>query len=69
MSVLHQSMYIFKTDLWNLSDGWANIKKKYLVYQIPIKMLKQYAIPNSSLNNLNIYSSEGPEILVKDKLC
>ena len=27
--------------------------------QIPIKMLKQHAIPNSSLHNLKIYSSKG----------
>ena len=36
-----------------------NIKKKYLMCQIPIKMLKQNAIPNSSLYNLKIYSSKG----------
>ena len=36
-----------------------NIKKKYLMCQIPIKMLKQHAIPNSSLHNLKIYSSKG----------
>ena len=35
------------------------IKKKYLMRQIPIKMLKQHAIPNSSLHNLKIYSSKG----------
>ena len=29
------------------------------MYQIPIKMLKQHAIPNSSLHNLKIYSSKG----------
>ena len=28
------------------------------MYQIPIKMLKQHAIPNSSLQNLKIYSLE-----------
>ena len=27
--------------------------------QMPIKMLKQHAIPNSSLHNLEIYSSKG----------
>ena len=27
--------------------------------QIPMKMLKQHAIPNSSLQNLKIYSSKG----------
>ena len=36
-----------------------HIKKKYLMRQIPIKMLKQNAIPNSSLHNLKIYSSKG----------
>ena len=35
-----------------------NIKIKYLMCQIPIKMLKQHAIPNSSLQNLKIYSSK-----------
>ena len=36
-----------------------NIKKKYLMCQIPIKMLKQHEIANSSLQNLKIYSSKG----------
>ena len=36
-----------------------NIEKKYLMCYIPIKILKQYAIPNSSLQNLKIYSSKG----------
>ena len=31
-----------------------NIKKKYLICQIPIKMLKQHAVPNSSLHNLTL---------------
>ena len=34
-----------------------NIKKKYQMCQISIKMVKQNAIPNSSLHNLKIYSS------------
>ena len=29
------------------------------MYQIPIKMLKQHAVPNSSLQNLKIYSGKG----------
>lgn len=41
-----------------------NIKKFYLNCQIPIKMLKQNSIPNSSLNKLKIYSSKGA-----DELC
>ena len=36
-----------------------NIKKNYLMCEIPIKMLKQHAIPNSVLHNLKIYSSKG----------
>ena len=36
-----------------------NVKKKYLIFQIPIKMLKQHTTPNSSLHNLKIYSSKG----------
>ena len=39
--------------------AWQNIDKKYLMCQIPIKMLKQQAIPNLSLQNLKIYSSKG----------
>ena len=35
-----------------------NVKKKYLMRQIPIKMLKQEATPNSSLHSLNIYLSK-----------
>ena len=61
MSVLHQSMSIFQG--WSLKFIWwldkINVKKKYLMCQIPIKMLKQNATPNSSLHNLKIYSSKG----------
>ena len=35
------------------------VKKKYLMCQIPIKMLKQEATPNSSLHNSKIYLSKG----------
>ena len=43
-----------------------NVKKRYLMCQIPIKMLKQEATPNSSLPNLKIYLSKCAEKLVKD---
>ena len=59
MSVMHQSMCIFKAGLSNYMMAQQNIKKKYLMYQIPIKMLKQHAIPNSCLHNLKVYSSKG----------
>ena len=36
-----------------------NVKKKYLMCPIPIKMVKQHAIPNSGLHNLKIFSSKG----------
>ena len=35
--------------------AWQNIKKNYLMCQIPIKMLTQH----ESLHTLNIYSSKG----------
>ena len=35
-----------------------NLKKKYLMCQIPVKILIEHAIPNSSLHNLKIYSSK-----------
>ena len=38
--------------------AWQNVKKKYLMCQIPIEMLKQLATPNSTLHNLKIYSSK-----------
>ena len=65
ISVLHQSMCIFKAS-FSLSScqvshmiAEQNIKKTYLMCQIPIKMLTQNAVPNSSLHNLKIYSSKG----------
>ena len=49
-------------------DGWAKFKKKYLMHQIPIKMLKQHGIPNASLHNVKIIHQKGAEKLVKDEL-
>ena len=48
-------------------DGWSKYYKEKvpIMCQIPIKMLKQHkipnssTIPNSSLHNLRIYSSKG----------
>ena len=62
MSVLYQSMSIFQSPrLVSQVDMMTgqNVKKKYLICQIPIKMLKHHAIPNSRLHNLKIYSSKG----------
>ena len=59
MSVLHQSMCIFKAGLSSSYGGWAKYKEKVSDVSDPIKMLKQHAIPNSSLHNLKIYSSKG----------
>ena len=62
MSFLHQRMSNFQS-LMLVSQvhmmARQNVKKKYLMCQIPIKMLKQHATPNSSLHNLKIYSSKG----------
>ena len=44
-----------------------NVKKKYLMCPIPIKMLKQEATPNSSLHNLRFIYQKGAEKLVKDE--
>ena len=58
ISVLYTKVWAF----WPLKLIWRlgkkNVKKKYLMCHIPIKMFKQHATPNSSLNNLKIYSSK-----------
>ena len=57
----YQSMRIFKAGLSNSYDVMAGqnvVKKKHLMCQIQIKMLKQHTILNSSLHNLKIYSSK-----------
>ena len=50
-SVLHQSMSIFQSSRLasqvHMMAG-QNVKKKYLMCQIPFKMLKQHATPNST---------------------
>ena len=58
---LHQRMRIFKAGLSSSYDGWSKYYKEKvpIMCQIPIKMLKQHTIPNSSLRNLRIYSSKG----------
>ena len=61
MSVLCPKAWAFSKAglkfIWWL--GKKNVKKKYLMCQIPIKMLKQHATPNSSWYNLKTYSSKG----------
>ena len=59
MSVLDQSMCIFKAGLSSSYDCWAKYKEKVPYVSDPIKMLTQHAIQNSSLHNLKIYSSKG----------
>ena len=62
ISVLHQHMSIFQSSRLvsqvHMMAG-QNVKKKYAMCQIPIKMLKQVATPNSNLHNLKIYLSKG----------
>ena len=59
-SAPNQSMHIFKAGLSSSYDVMVgqSIKKKHLMCQISIKMLKHHTIPNSSLHNLKIYSSK-----------
>ena len=57
MSVLQMSVFASSRLVSRLAR--QNIKKNYLMCQIPIKMLKQHVIPNSSLHNVKIYSSSG----------
>ena len=70
ISVLHQRMNIFQSSMLvsqvHVMAG-QNAKKKYLMCQIPIKILIQEATPNSSLHNLKIYYQKGAEKLVKDE--
>ena len=59
ISILSTKVWAF----WSLKFIWwlgkkKNVKKKYLMCQTPIKMVKQHAAPNSSLPNLKIYSSK-----------
>ena len=60
-SVPHQSMCIFKAGLSSQAQVYMmagkNIKK-YLMRQIPIKMLTQHAIPNSSARKLKIHQKD-----------
>ena len=42
---------VFNAGLSQVHMAGQNVKKKYLMCQIPIKMLKQEATPNSSLHN------------------
>ena len=62
ISVLYQAMRIFQSSMLvsqvHMMAG-QNVKKKYLMCQIPVKMLKQEAIPNSSLHNLKVCLSKG----------
>ena len=70
MLVLHQRMSIFQSSrpvsqVHMMAE--QNVKKKYLMCQIPVKMLKQEATPNSGLHNLKIYYPKGAEKLVKNE--
>ena len=63
MSVCTKVCMKLNLEGWSLTSqvnmiAGQNIEKKYLMCQMPIKMLKQHAIPNSSLHNLKIYSSK-----------
>ena len=57
MSVLHQRMSIFQSSRlvsqFHMMAG-QNVKKKYPMCQILIKLLKQEATPNSSLQKISL---------------
>ena len=61
MSVLQQSMCIFKANLSQVNHMIVgrNIKKMYFMCLIPIQILTQNAIRNSSLHNLKIIHEKG----------
>ena len=68
MSVLHQrAKYEHLPRLVSQVHMMAgqNIKKKYLMCQIPIKMLRKHGTPNSSLHKIKIYSSKECKKLAK----
>ena len=58
MLVLHQSMCIFKAGLSSSYDCWAKYKEKVPDVSGPNQMLKENAVPNSSLHSLKVYSSK-----------
>ena len=59
MLVLHESMCIFKADgLSSSYDCWAKYKEKVPDVSGPNQMLKENAVPNSSLHSLKVYSSK-----------
>ena len=60
-------MCFFKAGLSCLSDGWEKHKKKVTDVSDYNKNVKDYTIPNSSLQNVRIYLSV--EKLAKDELC
>ena len=72
ISVLHLSMSIFQSSrlVSQVQKMTAqNVKKKCLMSQVAVKILKQYATPNSSLLKLKIYSSKGyRKTIVKEEL-
>ena len=69
LSVLYQSICIFKAGLSSLSDDWAKYKEKLPDVSDSNHVLKQDAISISSLQDLKIYSSKECRKLAKDELC
>ena len=58
MSVLHQSMCIFKTGLPSLSDGWAKYKEKVPDVSDPNQNVERTCNSKLKLQNLKVYSSK-----------
>ena len=64
----YEDLPVFKAGISSSYDGWAKCKEKVPDVSDPIKMLKQHAIPNSSLHKLKIYSSKACRKTSQDEL-
>ena len=58
MSVLHQSMRIFKADLSNSYNGWAKYKEKVPYVSDPNQNVETTCNSKLKFQNLKIYSSK-----------
>ena len=69
MTVLHENIWISNDGLSILDMFGQNLKLKYLMYQILIKILKHHASPNLSYQNSNICISKIKENQSKTNAC
>ena len=70
MSVLHQRMSIFQSSMLVSQVhmmAWETVKKKYLMCQIPIKILKKEATPTQVYITQRFIYQKGAKRLLKDE--